>query len=241
VNVAATAGDARRGENRLFGWALLLAVLVWLGVTLIFGKFLALPDVPNVEPKPIDARIVELPEEPPPAVVAPPPPVPPPPRPEPKPKPVVRPLPRKEPAPAPEPPPPPAALQEPPKSVVPEPPAPAPAPPPPPPAPAPPPQAAPPAKSAEFGGGHTAARAIFQPLPKIPGELQTEAMTAVAVARFHIEPDGSATVELVKPTANPKVNRIILETLRTWKFFPEIQNGKPVPSVQELKINVDIS
>lgn len=85
------------------------------------------------------------------------------------------------------------------------------------------------------------ARAIYQPIPKIPEELRYEAIRAEAVARFHINVDGTVAVELIKPTTNPRINQIILNTLRTWKFLPALQNGNPVPSVQEIKIHVEVS
>ncbi len=66
-------------------------------------------------------------------------------------------------------------------------------------------------------------------------------MASVAVVRFHIATDGSVTVDLVKPTPNPQVNRIIVDTLKTWKFFPEMLDGKPVASTQDLKLNIDIN
>jgi protein TonB len=227
----AASAALERSDNQVFRGALPLAMLAWLGVVFVFARFVATPEVPNTEPPPIDARIVELPEPAPPKTEAPPPPRP---RPPPPPKPAERPLPRK----VPEAPPPTPALEEPPKNLVPPPapepqPAPAPEPPPPPPP--------PPKATTAFGNGHTAARAIYQPVPKIPADLQSEAMAAVAVARFQIATDGTVTVELVKPTPNPQVNRMIVDTLKTWKFFPEMLDGKPVPSTQELKIKIDIS
>ena len=66
------------------------------------------------------------------------------------------------------------------------------------------------------------AQPSVQPLPVIPDDLRQEAMTEVATARFHIAVDGSVTVELVKPTQNPRLNRLLLETLKVWKFTPAI-------------------
>lgn len=84
------------------------------------------------------------------------------------------------------------------------------------------------------------ARAIYQPIPKIPDELREEAINAVAVARFHINIDGTATVELITPTSNPHINQLILNTLKTWRFFPAMRDNKPQESVQEIRIHVDI-
>lgn len=88
---------------------------------------------------------------------------------------------------------------------------------------------------------HMGAKAIYQPLPQIPDDLRDEAISTIAMARFHINPDGTASVELIKPTQNPRINQIILNTLKTWKFFPALQDGKPIPSTQDIKVNVNVS
>jgi len=84
------------------------------------------------------------------------------------------------------------------------------------------------------------ARAIYSPTPVIPDDLRGQAINEVIVARLHIHIDGTVTVDLLKPTHNPKINRIILDTLRTWVFFPAIDKGHPVASLQEIKIDVNV-
>lgn len=77
-------------------------------------------------------------------------------------------------------------------------------------------------------------------MPRIPDDLRDEAFDSVARARFHIAVDGSITVELVRPTQNPRINRILLDTLKNWKFSPAIKNGKPVASTEEILIRVNV-
>jgi protein TonB len=80
-------------------------------------------------------------------------------------------------------------------------------------------------------------RSIKRPL----SARREEAINAVAVARFHINADGTATVELSKPMPNPRINQIILNALKAWRFFPALRYGMPVPSVQDIKIAVDVN
>ena len=89
-------------------------------------------------------------------------------------------------------------------------------------------------------GNQSAARALLQPMPHIPESLREEALQAQAVARFSIGVDGVVTVEWVKPTQNTVLNRLLLDTLKNWKFFPEIKDGKPIASTQEIVIKVDL-
>lgn len=96
------------------------------------------------------------------------------------------------------------------------------------------------APAANTPSATTGARAIIHPAPVIPDELRTEAMAESAVARFRIAADGTVAVELIKPTQNPRLNRLLLETLKKWKFFPEIQEGKPVASTQDIVIKVQV-
>ena len=58
--------------------------------------------------------------------------------------------------------------------------------------------------------------------------------------RFHVAADGSATVEMTKATPNLRLNRLLLETLKNWRFFPAVREGKPIASEAELVIRVDV-
>src|SRR5258708_1102215 len=89
--------------------------------------------------------------------------------------------------------------------------------------------------------GEATARAIAQPLPELPDDLRDQAYQTVATARFAIHVDGSVDVELVKPTANPRLNQILLETLRKWRFFPAMQAGHPVESRQDIRVHFNVS
>ena len=89
--------------------------------------------------------------------------------------------------------------------------------------------------------GDATARAIAQPLPELPDDLRDQAYQTVATARFAIHVDGSVDVELIKPTANPRLNQILLETLRKWRFFPAMQAGHPVESRQDIRVHFNVS
>ncbi|MGD0282811.1 MAG: hypothetical protein ABSB95_10660 [Dissulfurispiraceae bacterium] len=84
------------------------------------------------------------------------------------------------------------------------------------------------------------ARAIVRPMPQIPDDLREGAFNFTALARFHIAADGSVKVELARPTPNPRLNRILLDSLMKWRFIPAIKNGKPVASTEEIKVNIDV-
>jgi protein TonB len=88
----------------------------------------------------------------------------------------------------------------------------------------------------ESGG----ARAIVHPLPVIPDELREAALHEKAIAHFRIAADGSATVELTQPTQNLRLNRLLLDTLKHWKFFPAIKEGQPVASEQDVVVNMQV-
>ncbi|WP_082783468.1 energy transducer TonB, partial [Ferrovum myxofaciens] len=85
-----------------------------------------------------------------------------------------------------------------------------------------------------------AARALIHPLPVIPDELRASALKEVALVRFHISKDGTVTVELLHPTQSPRLNRLLLETLQQWRFFPAIKEGHPVDSVQDLNLQISV-
>jgi protein TonB len=84
------------------------------------------------------------------------------------------------------------------------------------------------------------ARAIFQPLPQIPEELRRGSLDVVAIARFRVAANGTATVELVQPTSNAELNRSLLETLKRWRFFPAMQKGRAVASTIDIRIPISV-
>ncbi|TCG05895.1 hypothetical protein BZM27_30260 [Paraburkholderia steynii] len=89
--------------------------------------------------------------------------------------------------------------------------------------------------------GTVAARSISQPLPALPDDLREQAYQTVAIARFRIHTDGSADVELIRPTPYPRLNQILLETLRQWRFFPALQDGRPIESTQDIRVHFTVS
>ncbi|HUK10109.1 MAG TPA: energy transducer TonB [Stellaceae bacterium] len=102
-----------------------------------------------------------------------------------------------------------------------------------------PPAPRPPATAAPRGNT-TGASAIVKPMPEIPESLRRHELDLVAVARFRVAADGSAQVELIEATPNPQLNRLLLEALGRWKFFPAIENGKPVASTIDIRIPISI-
>jgi len=87
---------------------------------------------------------------------------------------------------------------------------------------------------------NSGARAILQPLPQIPDDLRREAFNSSVLARFHIAPDGSAEVELARPTQDVRLNRLVMDSLKKWRFMPAIKNGKPVASVEEILVKIEV-
>jgi protein TonB len=84
------------------------------------------------------------------------------------------------------------------------------------------------------------ARAIYRPLPEIPETLRRRNIDVVAVALFRVAADGSAQVELVQATFDPRLNRALTDTLKTWRFFPALDNGKPIASTIEIRIPISV-
>ena len=83
---------------------------------------------------------------------------------------------------------------------------------------------------AGIGNDASGARAIYAPTPTIPDELRENVFQAVAVAHFKVSPDGAVEVTLEQPTPNPRLNQILLNTLRQWKFFPAMKDGIAINS-----------
>jgi len=93
---------------------------------------------------------------------------------------------------------------------------------------------------AGVGNDASGARAIYAPTPTIPDELREDVFQAVAIAHFKVSPDGTVEVTLEQPTRNPRLNQILLNTLRQWKFFPAMRDGIAINSEFDIRIPVSV-
>ena len=91
-----------------------------------------------------------------------------------------------------------------------------------------------------IGSDTVGARAIYAPTPVIPDDLREDVMQTEAVARFNVSFDGISEVTLEKPTSSPRLNQVLLDTLKQWKFFPAIKNGVAIPSTFEVRIPISV-
>ena len=98
----------------------------------------------------------------------------------------------------------------------------------------------------ESGGGGgigtdtVGARAIYAPTPVIPDDLREDVMQTEAVAHFNVSFDGTSEVTLVKPTSSPRLNQVLLDALKQWKFFPAVKNGVAIASSFDVRIPISV-
>jgi len=91
-----------------------------------------------------------------------------------------------------------------------------------------------------FGTGGNGPQAIYAPVPSIPDDMRDEVLEAVAVARFSVSRDGRAVVSLSKPTEFSRLNNVILQTLRKWRFHPASRNGVAIDSDAEVRLLITV-
>lgn len=99
------------------------------------------------------------------------------------------------------------------------------------------PQSRPEQKWQETKSDNSHATITYQPMPKIPDDLRREALSTYATVRFHVLENGNASAELITPSQNPRLNHILLETLKTWRFTPANDNGHPVASTFDIRVH----
>jgi len=74
---------------------------------------------------------------------------------------------------------------------------------------------------------------LFQPLPEIPFDMRSEAFSTKIIAKFYIEKDGSVSdVELLEISHNPRLNLLLLKSLKKWRFEPSGQSLTQVINVK---------
>jgi periplasmic protein TonB len=91
-----------------------------------------------------------------------------------------------------------------------------------------------------IGTDTVGARAIYAPTPVIPDDLREDVMQTEAVARFNVSFDGTSEVTLEKPTTSPRLNQVLLDTLKQWKFFPAVKNGVAIASSFQVRIPISV-
>ncbi len=91
-----------------------------------------------------------------------------------------------------------------------------------------------------IGTDTVGARAIYAPVPVIPDDLREDVIQTEAVAHFNVSFDGTSVVTLEKPTSNPRLNQVLLDTLKQWKFFPAVKNGVAIRSSFEVRIPISV-
>ena len=84
------------------------------------------------------------------------------------------------------------------------------------------------------------AKAMSMPLPAIPPELHEHCFKSCCLARFQIEADGNAKVQLLSSSGLPELDDITLSVLKRWKFQPALLDGKPVPSTRKIKVEFQV-
>jgi len=91
-----------------------------------------------------------------------------------------------------------------------------------------------------LGTDSNGARALYAPAPTIPDDLRENVFETVALAHFHVSFDGVAKVTLTQPTSNPRLNLLLLDTLKQWRFFPAIRNGIATDSEFDIRIPIAV-
>jgi len=81
---------------------------------------------------------------------------------------------------------------------------------------------------------------MYAPTPTIPDDLRENTFSTVAVAHFKVSPEGDVTVTLTKPTLNPRLNQILLDTLKQWKFSPAMKDGITINSEFDVRIPIAV-
>jgi periplasmic protein TonB len=91
-----------------------------------------------------------------------------------------------------------------------------------------------------LGSGGSGPEVIYSPAPTIPDDMRDEVLEAVAVARFQVSSNGNFVVSLTKPTDFSRLNDVILETLRTWRFHPASRNGVAIDSDAQIRLLITV-
>ncbi len=83
-------------------------------------------------------------------------------------------------------------------------------------------------------------KATFSPEPVIPEHLHEQCFKSCCIAKFLVQPNGSASVQLISTSGSDEVDEITLETLRRWKFKPATLDGSPVEGSKKVQVEFKV-
>ena len=97
------------------------------------------------------------------------------------------------------------------------------------------------APAASTRAQNAAAYPLAQPLPEVPDDLRELGLSVVALVRLKIHVDGSVEVQLLTPTANPRLNQRVLQALRNWRFVAAQENGRAVENQLDVRVHFNVN
>ena len=81
---------------------------------------------------------------------------------------------------------------------------------------------------------------VFNPLPVIPSNLRTHGYSTYVRVEFFVNKDASFTSKLLSSTGYDELDRVVIDTLKKWKFSPASMNGQAVNGTLKLRIRFSV-
>ncbi|HVT10709.1 MAG TPA: energy transducer TonB [Fimbriimonadaceae bacterium] len=84
------------------------------------------------------------------------------------------------------------------------------------------------------------AEPVNQVQPEIPDSLKSEELKTFVRVKVEIAEDGTFEVILRTSSGKPDVDKIILDSLKRWRWKPALKDGQPVKSTQLFKFEIEV-
>lgn len=82
---------------------------------------------------------------------------------------------------------------------------------------------------------------IFNPMPVIPSDLRTHRYSTYVRVEFFVKKDATFTSKLLSSTGYDELDRVVINTLKKWKFSPATMDGQPVNGTLKLRIQFSVN
>ncbi len=82
---------------------------------------------------------------------------------------------------------------------------------------------------------------IFNPMPVIPTDLRTHRYSTSVRVEFFVNKDATFTAKLFSSTGYDELDRVVIDTLKKWKFSPATMDGQPVNGTLKLRIQFSVN
>lgn len=78
-------------------------------------------------------------------------------------------------------------------------------------------------------------------LPEIPSELRTQTLATQVTVQVSVDESGASSVSLVSSCGNERLDKLVLDAVKKWKWNPAVAEGVPIPALFQYTVKLKVN